>query len=166
MDSPVGRISVVTGPGGLSGVSWCEQTEPVGQQATDEPTERALCQLREYFGGDRREFALGVDWGRLTPTSRRVLRTLSETVGYGESVTYGALARRSGTGIGARGVGSVMAANPMPVIVPCHRVLARDGLGGYSGGRGRDGPAVKRWLLIMEGALPPTLDWDPARMTV
>jgi methylated-DNA-[protein]-cysteine S-methyltransferase len=51
-----------------------------------------------------------------------------------------------------------MGSNPIPVIVPCHRVLASDGLGGYSGGAGVE---VKRWLLILEGALPPTLDWQP-----
>jgi methylated-DNA-[protein]-cysteine S-methyltransferase len=52
-----------------------------------------------------------------------------------------------------------MGANPIPVIVPCHRVVASDGLGGYSGGTRLE---VKRWLLILEGALPPTLDWEPA----
>jgi methylated-DNA-[protein]-cysteine S-methyltransferase len=51
-----------------------------------------------------------------------------------------------------------MGSNPVPVIVPCHRVLASDGLGGYSGGAGVE---VKRWLLILEGSLPPTLDWQP-----
>jgi methylated-DNA-[protein]-cysteine S-methyltransferase len=52
-----------------------------------------------------------------------------------------------------------MGSNPIPVIVPCHRVVASDGLGGYSGGAGLE---VKRWLLILEGSLPPTLDWEPA----
>ena len=51
-----------------------------------------------------------------------------------------------------------MGSNPIPVIVPCHRVVASDGLGGYSGGAGTE---VKRWLLILEGSLPPTLDWQP-----
>ena len=58
----------------------------------------------------------------------------------------------------ARAVGKIMGSNPIPVIVPCHRVLASDGLGGYSGGAGVE---VKRWLLILEGSLPPTLDWQP-----
>ena len=74
------------------------------------------------------------------------------------------LARRAGlaedgTVPVARVVGQVMGSNPCPIIVPCHRVVAGDGLGGYSGG---DGLETKRWLLIFEGALPPTLDWDPA----
>jgi methylated-DNA-[protein]-cysteine S-methyltransferase len=59
----------------------------------------------------------------------------------------------------ARVVAQVMGANRCPVIVPCHRVVAGNGLGGYSGGAGVE---IKRWLLILEGALPPTLDWDPA----
>ena len=58
----------------------------------------------------------------------------------------------------ARAVGKIMGSNPIPVIVPCHRVIASDGLGGYSGGAGVE---VKRWLLILEGSLPPTLDWQP-----
>jgi methylated-DNA-[protein]-cysteine S-methyltransferase len=56
-------------------------------------------------------------------------------------------------------VGQIMGSNPVPVVVPCHRVVAADGLGGYSGGTGTE---VKRWLLTLEGALPPTLDWDAA----
>jgi len=55
--------------------------------------------------------------------------------------------------------GQIMGSNPCPIVVPCHRVVAGDGLGGYSGGAGIE---IKRWLLIFEGALPPTLDWDPA----
>jgi methylated-DNA-[protein]-cysteine S-methyltransferase len=80
-------------------------------------------------------------------------------VGYGETVSYGELAARSGAfhgergGIGARRVGSIMGSNPLPVVVPCHRVVAADGLGGFGGGL-----EVKRWLLALEGALPPTLD--------
>ena len=61
-------------------------------------------------------------------------------------------------GLAARTVGTIMGGNPIPVIVPCHRVVASDGLGGYSGGAGVE---VKRWLLILEGSLPPTLDWQP-----
>jgi methylated-DNA-[protein]-cysteine S-methyltransferase len=90
-----------------------------------------------------------------------VLTVLAETVRYGETTSYGALARRArlpADQVPARAVGAIMAANPIPVIVPCHRVLASDGLGGYSGGEGIE---VKRWLLILEGSLPPTLDWDP-----
>jgi methylated-DNA-[protein]-cysteine S-methyltransferase len=124
----------------------------------------ALDQLTEYFAGRRRAFDLPVDWSGMSAPQRQVLPVLLASAGYGETVTYGALARRAGVADGgkvpaARVTGQVMGSNPCPIIVPCHRVVAGDGLGGYSGGAGIE---IKRWLLIFEGALPPTLDWDPA----
>jgi O-6-methylguanine DNA methyltransferase len=119
----------------------------------------ARAELLEYFRGERRDFAVPVDWAAAAGPQGRVLTVLAETVGYGETISYGALARRAGlpaAPTSARAVGSAMAANTVPIIVPCHRVLASDGLGGYSGG---DGVEVKRWLLILEGSHPPTLDW-------
>ena len=124
---------------------------------------RARAQLAEYFDGQRRSFDLPVDWSATSPAQCQVLSVLFETVGYGQTVTYGSLAQRAGltdaADLPARVVGQIMGANPIPVIVPCHRVVAGDGLGGYSGGAGIE---IKRWLLIFEGAEPPTLDWDPA----
>ena len=98
-----------------------------------------------------------LDLPALEPTTLAVLRTLADTVGYGETITYGELAKRSGTGVPARAIGAVMGANPVPIIIPCHRVVASDGLGGYSGGEPGQGSETKRWLLEHEGALPPTL---------
>ena len=91
---------------------------------------------------------------------------LFDSVGYGETVSYGTLARKAGLAddgafLPARAVGQIMGSNPIPLIVPCHRVVAADGLGGYSGGTGLE---VKRWLLTFEGAIPPTLDWEPTRL--
>lgn len=97
------------------------------------------------------------DLGRQTDVTHAVLTALAESVDHGESVTYGELAARSGTSIPARGVGAVMGANPVPIIVPCHRVVASDGLGGYSGGDAGRGLLTKRWLLEFEGALPSAL---------
>ena len=104
--------------------------------------------------------------GRVCPRpSARCCRCCWHRAYYGES---GDLRRRSpaapnladgGTVLAARVTGQIMGSNPCPIIVPCHRVVAGDGLGGYSGGAGLE---TKRWLLIFEGALPPTLDWDPA----
>lgn len=124
---------------------------------------RACAQLIEYFTGQRRAFDLPVDWSSLSHAQRQVLPVLFSSVGYGQTVTYGELARRAGLAAdGAvpvgRVVGQIMGSNPCPIIVPCHRVVASDGLGGFSGGTGLE---TKRWLLIFEGALPPTLDWDP-----
>jgi methylated-DNA-[protein]-cysteine S-methyltransferase len=121
-------------------------------------------QLAEYFAGRRRVFDLTIDWAGVSRPQYEVLSVLFESVGYGETITYGALARRAGaaptaTELPARAIGRIMGSNPIPVIVPCHRVVAGNGLGGFSGGIG---PELKRWLLIFEGALPPTLDWTPA----
>jgi methylated-DNA-[protein]-cysteine S-methyltransferase len=124
----------------------------------------ALSELAEYFGGRRRSFSVPVDLSSTSGARRTVLSVLRESVGYGETITYGGLAGRAGLTDGgqfppARVVGQVMASNPCAVIVPCHRVVAGSGLGGYSGGTGTD---VKQWLLIFEGAIPATLDWDPS----
>ena len=113
--------------------------------------ERAVAQLREYFAGERRVFDVPLDWSLTRGSQRRVLGTLFATVGYGETVTYGELAARSELGsayTAARGVGAIMGSNPLPVVVPCHRVMAADGLGGFGGGR-----ATKEWLLAHEGVL-------------
>lgn len=106
-----------------------------------------------------RHFALPVDWRLTTGVQHRVLACLQKTVPYGSVVTYGRLGERSGTGIPARAVGQVMGADPIPVVIPCHRVVAENGLGGYSGGTGLD---VKRRLPALEGVLPPALDFEPA----
>ena len=120
-------------------------------------------QLAEYFAGRRRAFDVPIDWSAVPQSQYQVLSVLFDSVGYGETVTYGTLAGRAGIPAGtdvipARVVGQIMGSNPIPVIVPCHRVVAGNGLGGFSGGIG---PELKRWLLIFEGALPPTLDWSP-----
>jgi methylated-DNA-[protein]-cysteine S-methyltransferase len=118
--------------------------------------QQVLGQLREYFAGQRRDFDLPLDLVGLEAVTEAVLRALL-TVGYGETITYASLAARSGTGVPARAIGSIMAANPLPIIIPCHRVVASDGLGGYSGGEPGRGLETKRWLLENEGALPPVL---------
>jgi methylated-DNA-[protein]-cysteine S-methyltransferase len=118
---------------------------------------RAVVQLREYFAGERRVFDVPLDWSLTRGSQRRVLGTLFGTVGYGATVTYGELAARSELGsayTAARGVGAIMGSNPLPVVVPCHRVMAADGLGGFGGGR-----ATKEWLLAHEGVLTGALDF-------
>lgn len=120
--------------------------------------------MSEYFAGQRRVFDMPVDWSGMSAAQRQVLPVLLASAAYGETVTYGALARRADLADGgavpaARVTGQIMGSNPCPIIVPCHRVVAGDGLGGYSGGADVE---IKRWLLIFEGALPPTLDWDPS----
>ncbi|MFI9269489.1 methylated-DNA--[protein]-cysteine S-methyltransferase [Kitasatospora sp. NPDC052896] len=138
-----------------------------GPPCSDE-RRRALVTGRfaEYFAGRRRALELPLDWRLTSGPHRVVLETLYRTVPYGETIAYGRLAERSGVfeqaeegpGLAARAVGQMMGANPLPVLVPCHRVVAVAGLGGF--GSGRVGLDVKRWLLTLEGWLPPTLDWD------
>jgi len=156
--TPVGRVAVAVSDAGVRAIRWCSAAELADSGRDHERADAVLGQLAEYFRGERREFDVPLDWAGTTETQRRVLQALYERVPYGSSVTYGELAALSGTGVPARAIGTIMGGNPIPIVVPCHRVLAHDGLGGYSGGAGHDGLEVKRWLLTLEGALPPTLD--------
>lgn len=167
-ESPVGWLSAIVTRIGLASVSWSGSDQlPELVARSVRPTvddldrlDPVLTQLAEYFRGTRRRFELPLDWDNASPQRQSVLKTLHSSVGYGSSVTYGELAARSGTRIPARGIGAIMAGNPLPIVVPCHRVVATNGLGGYSGGSGRNGREVKRWLLTLEGAVPATLDWN------
>jgi methylated-DNA-[protein]-cysteine S-methyltransferase len=164
LDTPVGRISVGCGPAGIARVHYGQREAPGPPGPGHALLQATLAELEEYFGGRRRSFGVPLDLSALSGARRAVLSALHGSVGYGETITYGGLADRAGlTGSGpdlpARMVGQFMASNPVTIIVPCHRVVAGNGLGGYSGGVGTD---TKQWLLIFEGALPPTLDWDPS----
>ncbi|MGX1931654.1 methylated-DNA--[protein]-cysteine S-methyltransferase [Microbacterium resistens] len=157
IDTPVGVLGVLSDGRAVTAVGWRTTAPPEADARPDEVLEAALRQLDEYFAGARRAFDVPIDLGERSEAVRAVLTTLFTTVGYGESLTYGELAARSGTGVPARAIGAVMGANPIPIIVPCHRVLASDGLGGYSGGKHGNGLVTKRWLLEKEGALPAAL---------
>lgn len=162
LDTPVGRLSVAVTRAGVTDVSWAEPEHVAARSqlpvVTDaERVAPIIEQLTEYFRGARQQFDLPLDWRYTSGTRREILQTLHTTVPYGASVTYGELAVRHGGDVPARAVGGIMGSNPLPIVVPCHRVLAHDGLGGYSGGTGKDGLEVKRWLLALEGVLPPTL---------
>lgn len=167
--TPVGLLLAAVTTGGLASLGFRDSPAARARAAKalelpviDDPARAAPVQaeLGAYFAGELREFTVPLDWRLVSPLRRRVLATLYDTVPYGRVVTYGELGERSGSGIIARSIGQVMGANPIPVVVPCHRVVASNGLGGYSGGSGLE---IKRWLLTFEGALPPTLDWDPKR---
>ncbi|HEY1644215.1 MAG TPA: methylated-DNA--[protein]-cysteine S-methyltransferase [Streptosporangiaceae bacterium] len=156
-------------PKGVRGPEEARAGQATGPPAAGPDSRRELAdaarrQLAEYFCGERKTFDLPLDWSGFAPGQLKVLGRLFADVGWGQTVTYGKLAGLTGIPasedvIPARAVGQIMGSNPIPVIVPCHRVVASDGIGGYSGGAG---PEVKRWLLILEGSMPPTLDWTPA----
>jgi len=112
----------------------------------------AAAQIAAYLTGDRVAFELALDWSAVEETHRRVLETLCEIAPYGTTVTYGELGEQALVD-DPREVGVFMARNPLPLVVPCHRVVASDGLGGFGGGI-----ELKRRLLELEGILPPRLD--------
>jgi methylated-DNA-[protein]-cysteine S-methyltransferase len=169
MDTPVGVLSVACTASGVAKLRYGSPPDPLPPDpggTARELVATALAELREYFAGRRTSFSVPVDLSATSGSRHTVLSVLYESVAFGQTLTYGGLAARAGlTGDGqtppARVVGQIMATNPVAVIVPCHRVVAGNGIGGYSGGTGTD---VKQWLLIFEGALPATLDWDPAGM--
>jgi methylated-DNA-[protein]-cysteine S-methyltransferase len=162
--SPIGALTIGVTPQGLALVAFGSVPEVVeraaerlGEPLVDGPGGAAAAQLEEYLAGTRRSFDVPLDWSLTAGSQRVVLETLHDTVPYGATVTYGELAARSGLGkahTAARGVGSIMGSNPLPVVVPCHRVLGSDSLGGFGGGR-----ATKEWLLALEGVLTPALDF-------
>jgi methylated-DNA-[protein]-cysteine S-methyltransferase len=162
--SPVRALTIGVTPAGLALVAFGRHPEAVeraaerlGEPLVDGDGGAAAAQLAEYLAGTRREFDVPLDWSLTAGSQRVVLQTLHDTVPYGATITYGELAARSGLGTAytaARGVGSIMGSNPLPVVVPCHRVLGSDSLGGFGGGR-----ATKEWLLALEGVLTPALDF-------
>jgi methylated-DNA-[protein]-cysteine S-methyltransferase len=105
-------------------------------------------ELDEYFAGRRRTFDLPIDWTLTTPFAQRILRATA-AVPFGETSTYAAVAAAAGSPRGSRAAGNALGSNPVPVVVPCHRVLRSGGvLGGYTGGLHR-----KELLLRLEGVL-------------
>ena len=174
LDTPVGQVSVACSDAGVARVTYGPPSGPgpAGGSLASVLLEAALEELSDYFGGRLKRFNVPVDLGSAQGARRAVLSTLHTTVGFGQTITYGGLADLAGlaatgadgTGPGtfvppAKVVGQVMASNPVALVVPCHRVVAGTGLGGYSGGTGTN---VKQWLLVFEGAIPATLDWDAA----
>jgi methylated-DNA-[protein]-cysteine S-methyltransferase len=167
--TPVGRLLVTVTEAGLAAVDFRDSPSArrraeaaTGLPVVADPGRIAsVCaELAAYFGGELTEFTVPIDWRLVSSLQRRVLATLHTTVPYGRVLTYGELGARSGSGVPARAIGQIMGSNPIPIVVPCHRVVAGTGLGGYSGGFGVE---IKRWLLTLEGALPATFDWDQER---
>lgn len=154
IESPLGAIGVEASEAGIRRVRLpgTGELEPRGAGVAEKHVTAAARQIAEFVRGERESFDLDLDWSAVEPTHRRVLETLREIAPYGVTVTYGELGRQAGVD-DPREVGVMMATNPLPLVVPCHRVVAADGLGGFGGGL-----ELKRRLLELEGALPPRLD--------
>ncbi len=139
LHTPIGPITVSEEDGAIVALDWGwgrDQTETVTLR-------RARAQLHAYFDGKRDRFTLPLN-PQGTAYRRRVWQALQD-IPYGATRSYAEIARAAG---GApRSVGQANAANPIPIIIPCHRVLASNGIGGYSGGDGLD---TKRYLLALE----------------
>jgi methylated-DNA-[protein]-cysteine S-methyltransferase len=107
-------------------------------------------ELREYLNGKRSAFTIPIDWSLFRPFQRDALQAVFR-IPYGETSTYHEIAIEIGRPNASRAVGRANATNPMPIVIPCHRVIGRDGkLHGYGGG---EGLKTKEWLLKLEGAV-------------
>jgi methylated-DNA-[protein]-cysteine S-methyltransferase len=160
--SPVGLLGMVAGDEGLVEVllqptaallaQQLHARHPLAREGAGKLLQQAGAQFEAYFRRERRAFELPLDYSGLSAFTVCVLRTL-QGIPFGATVGYGQLAEMVGSPGGARAVGGVMAANPFPLLIPCHRVLGSGGkLGGYSGG---EGIATKEWLLAFEGVRLP-----------
>src|SRR5262249_42570986 len=155
---PIGRVLVAATDAGVGRGSFRrrrvssvpEPRERLALEVLPPPprTARIVHQLRAYFDGERRRFDVQIDFRHVSAFQRRVLLAAAR-VPAGQVVSYGEIARRIGRPRGSRAVGQALGHNPVPIVIPCHRVVAAGGmLGGYTGGL-----AIKKRLLRIEGAL-------------
>lgn len=146
-NSPLGVIKVVSNSEALTRLSFEDKPHYSTQNDSPAILSKALSQLDEYFKGYRRTFSLSLS-PKGTTFQQSVWKTLQQ-IPYGQTVSYGKLARRLGNPNKVRAVGKANGKNPIPIIIPCHRVIGADNsLVGYSGGIDR-----KKYLLKHEGAL-------------
>nr|WP_232530817.1 methylated-DNA--[protein]-cysteine S-methyltransferase [Microlunatus antarcticus] len=158
VDGPVGRLLLAATPAGLVRVAFASEGEDaVLQELADRVSPRVLPlpgrldetarELDEYFAGRRRRFDVALDWQLSSGFRRDVLTHLAVDVAYGRTTSYAGLATLSGSPRAVRAVGTACATNPIPVVVPCHRVVRSDG----TMGRYRGGEEAKHALLELEG---------------
>jgi methylated-DNA-[protein]-cysteine S-methyltransferase len=159
VESPFGRLLVAVSRRGLVRVAFPEENvdavlELLAQRISPRiiespgPLESVRRELEEYFSGARRSFDLPLDWRLIGSFAHRVLQ-VTYAIPYGRVLSYGEVAADAGSPRGSRAAGNALGANPIPIVIPCHRVVRAGGaLGGYGGG-----PQRKRWLLELEGAL-------------
>lgn len=158
-DTPLGDFRLAASDLGLIAVEWADSQPELDLYLHKlkrplEPNQKKIApyakELREYLNGKRTAFTIPIDWTPFTPFQREALQAVFR-IPYGETRTYIDIAREIDRPHAYRAVGAANAMNPMPIIVPCHRVLGADGkLHGY-GGKG--GLKTKEWLLKMEGAV-------------
>jgi methylated-DNA-[protein]-cysteine S-methyltransferase len=146
--SPYGDVTVMMTDAGVREISL------PGAATPGTPDRKVARQLDEWFAGHRRAFELTLDLDGIDGFRRTVLDALAREVPWGETVSYGELAVLAGRPRAARAVGSAMRNNPIPFVIPCHRVIAAGNrIGGYGGGS--NAIALKRELLAREGVSIP-----------
>lgn len=158
--TPLGIFWVAMSENGLAAVEWDDQkadfdrylSKRLKRPVLADPARAApaLQELDEYLRGARKAFSIPIDWSLLRPFQREVLK-LVHAIPRGETRTYSEIAHQMGRPRAARAVGCANATNPMPIVIPCHRLIGADGkLHGYGGG---EGLKTKAWLLKLEGAV-------------
>lgn len=162
VDSPLGPLWVAVGPKGVLAIHYGAEPSHLelarivrvyGPGVLPDPrrADPVARELDQYFEGKRRVFDVRVDLSTLTPFQRAILGATAR-VGYGDVATYGTVAADAGNPRASRAAGAALGSNPVPIVVPCHRVLASDGsLGGYGGGL----EAKRRLLKLERGSVPP-----------
>jgi methylated-DNA-[protein]-cysteine S-methyltransferase len=160
LDSPLGALLVAVTPRGLVRIAYPGEGEDrVLEELADgvsprilrapERTDAVRRELDDYFAGRRRAFDLPLDWAMVHGFATQILRATAR-VPFGSVATYGQVAARAGSPRAARAAGNALHVNPIPIVVPCHRIVPASGrLGGYGGGQER-----KRYLLDLEGVHP------------
>jgi len=158
-ETPLGDFRLAVSDFGLVAIEWADSQPEFDSYLARlkrplQPNLKKVApyarELREYLTGKRTAFTISIDWTLFTPFQREALQAVFR-IPYGETRTYIDIAREIDRPHAYRAVGSANAMNPMPIVVPCHRVIGTDGkLHGYGGGQGLK---TKEWLLKMEGAV-------------
>jgi len=156
--TPIGAIWVAVNVQGLVAVSLRDDRKVLSDElvslyqanveSDEQRTEVYTRQIQDYLAGERESFNLSIDWSVMTPFQKKALKATIE-IPRGETRTYGEIAAQVGNSKASRAVGRAEATNPIPIVIPCHRVISSDGkLHGYSGYGGLE---TKAWLLELEG---------------
>ena len=157
-ESPIGTLTVLASARGVRriglGAAAFDDALNGDVDAAEACDDEIAIELDEYFAGRRRRFTMPVDLALVDAGfPRAVYEVLHQEVSFGETVSYGELAEMAGRPGAARAVGNAMSQNAVPIVVPCHRVVAA---GGRIGGYGPSGVSTKRFLLALEGVELPT----------
>ena len=157
--TPIGDLRLATSDFGLVAVEWADSQSQFDSylqrlKRPIQPNAKKIApyakELREFLNGKRSAFTIPIDWSLFRPFQREALQAVFR-IPYGETCTYHDIAIEIGRPNASRAVGRANATNPMPIVIPCHRVIGRDGkLHGYGGG---EGLKTKEWLLKLEGAV-------------